>query len=146
MNQHKKPFSNTDIIHTYKTDYAWLLHLRQLEILVVVNTLLNLHVFAHACDTELSHSESMHNKCMWQKKAKSSLIYTIVCLSLEDTGVSHQMAFISKISSKWCKTLQLLRSSGNRQTHKLTSDYYNPPPMPGLKIISFCYYNSVINQ
>ncbi len=83
------------------------------------------HVFAHAHNTELSHSKSM---CV-QKMAKFK--YKTICLSLDDTEVSQQMAFISGpllhrfpiISSKFCKTLQLLRSSTDRHTNKPTTAY-----------------------
>ena len=46
--------------------------------------------------------------------------------------LGHCLSFMI-ISSKFCKTLQLQRSSDNTQTLELT--HYNPPPMLGLIII-----------
>ncbi len=91
------------------------------------------HAFAHAHDTILNLHELVLYAC-----DKNGEIYvrlnTIIRLSLDNTGVSQQMAFIWAIigcirfpiiSSKCCKTMQLLRSSGNRQTQTQT-DFYNP--------------------
>ncbi len=67
------------------------------------------------------------------KMVKLSLIYTIIHLSIDDTRVLHQMAFISgqSLHQHIFKMLQLLRSSGNRQTDTQT-DYYNSLPTLGL--------------
>ncbi len=45
-------------------------------------------------DTELSHAESMYSGIIVHVK-KMAKLYTIISLSLDDTGVSQQMAFIS---------------------------------------------------
>ncbi len=87
-------------------------------------------MFGHAHDTELSHSESMQ-----MAKFKYDFTRLSVCLStiLEFHNkwllfLGHHCLSFLIIVLKFCKTLQLLRSSGNRQTHTQT-DYYNPPPM-----------------
>ena len=53
-----------------------------------MNKLLNFHMFAHAHYTKFSHVYTKNGKIkVW--------VYTIIRLSLNDTGVSQQMAFIS---------------------------------------------------
>ena len=119
------------------------LHLCLLRVEEQEETLVNFHLFAHAHYTKLSHVCTKMAKLNFKSD-------TIIRLSLDDTEVSQQMAFIllghhcisfMNISSKFCKTLQLPRSSGNRHTntHTVTdtqTDYCNPLPTLGLIIIS----------
>ncbi len=49
-------------------------------------------MFAHAHDTELNHTV---NPCMYKNGEISIRLYTIIRLSLDDSGVLQQMIFIS---------------------------------------------------
>ncbi len=96
-------------------------------------------MFAHMHYTKLSHV------CTKMAELKYDFTRLSVCLStiLEFHNkwllfLDHHCISFLNISSKFCKTLQLLRSSGNRHTRTQT-DYYNPPPVLRLIIMYTMY-------
>ena len=108
----------------YKTDYgcSTVLHLCLLRVGKQEETLLNVSTCVCACAWHgVKPQWILHvTKNGEIYEIKYDWLYTIICLSLNDTGVSQQMAFFLGhpcicfpiISSKCSKILYLLRSRG----------------------------------